>query len=432
MNYDLIIRQAHCIFEDREEVLDLAIKNERFEKIAPSINASATQEINAEKLHLMPGVIDSQVHFREPGLTHKEDLASGSAAAVWGGVTTFLEMPNTNPSTTTVEAINDKLSRAKGRSFADHGFFIGGTEDNLEELVKAEALIGCAGIKIFLGSSTGSLLLNDETALKAIFKNTSATISIHSEDEEILTARTPIRDQATSAHAHPEWRNVESALSSTKKIMALAEETKRKIHILHLSTVDEALWLSERKQFCTMEVTPQHLTLEAPSCYDRLGPYAQMNPPIRDAKHRLGLLKALQDGHIDVIASDHAPHTREEKDLGYPRSPSGMPGVQTLLSVMLTHVDQGNCTRSDLVRWLCHAPARIFRLADKGHISEGLHADFNLIDFTQRSTISNHEMKSKVGWTPFDGLSHQGKLIATYLRGQDARLKARGVPIRRG
>jgi dihydroorotase len=429
--YDLIIRGATVIFDDREERLDVAIKDGVFSELSPNIQASAEQVIDADGLHLMPGVIDSQVHFREPGLTHKEDLESGSLAAAHGGVTTFLEMPNTNPSTTTVEAIRDKVERARGRTWTDHGFFIGATKDNLNELIAAEVLVGCAGIKIFLGSSTGSLLLYDPTALRNIFTQTKATISIHSEDEEILQANIGIRDSATTPHAHPLWRSVESALSSTKKVMNLACECKRKIHILHLSTVDEALWLKDYKEYCTLEVTPQHLTLSAPTCYDQLGTYAQMNPPIRDEHHRAGLLKALQDRIIDVVGSDHAPHTKEEKDKGYPQSPSGMPGVQTILGVMLSHVDRGHFTRSDIVRLLCTKPSEIFKLPSKGKIAVGADADFNLLDFTKKVTISNQDQRSRVGWTPFHGLSYTGALQGTYLRGAPILSSPQGAPIDR-
>lgn len=428
---DLIIKNATCVYPEKTVKQDVAIHKGMIVDTGPNLNLSAKESLDAQGLHLLPGVIDSQVHFREPGLTHKEDLATGSLAAAAGGVTTFLEMPNTAPPTTTREALQEKINLAKGRSYADFGFFIGATEDNVEELVLAQPLEGVAGIKIFLGSSTGSLLLNDERVLFEIFSQTQTTISIHSENEELLTQRMAIRDQATSAHAHPEWRNVDTALSSTQAIVALARKAKRKIHILHVSTADEMEFLAQNKDICTVEVTPQHLTLIAPECYDRLGTYAQMNPPIRDRRHWEGLWKGVQQGIVDVIGSDHAPHTRDEKDRGYPHSPSGMPGVQTMLGLILHHVEQKRLSLNDGVRLIAETPAKLFQLNHKGRIEPGKEADLNLVDFQQRTTIRHGDMRSKTGWTPFDGVDYQGKLVATYLRGRPILEGPNGRPIQR-
>lgn len=430
MKVDLLIKNATCVHSTHLEKSDVAIKDGLIVAMGKNLELEATELLDATGYHLLPGVIDSQVHFREPGLTHKEDLESGSWAAAHGGVTTFLEMPNTHPSTTTLEAVEDKIKRAQGRCWSDFGFFIGATEDNLEELIKAQGLDGVAGIKIFLGSSTGSLLLTDEVALQRIFEHTHCMISIHSENERILTERIPLRDEATTAHAHPVWRNVDSALSSTKRIVELARPFKRKLHILHISTKDEMEFLAQNRDLCTVEVLPQHLTLFAPDCYDRLGTYAQMNPPIREDEHRQGLWKAVKDGVVDVIGSDHAPHTKEEKDKGYPHSPSGMPGVQTMLGLMLYHVEQGRLELTDVVRLLCTKPAQLFSLKGKGEIKVGNDADLNLIDFNDSTTIRHADMKSRVGWTPFDGLKYKGRLLTTWLRGRPILERAQGMAIR--
>jgi dihydroorotase len=427
---DLLIKNALCVHSTHQEKTDIAIAGGVIVAMGANLEVSATEIFEAEGYHLIPGVIDSQVHFREPGLTHKEDLESGSLAAAHGGVTTFLEMPNTNPSTTTLEAIEDKIKRARGRCWSDFGFFIGATEDNLEELLKTQGREGVAGIKIFLGSSTGSLLLTDEVALQKIFEKTTAIISVHSENERILVDRTPLRDQASSAHAHPVWRNVDSALSSTMRIVELARPFKRKLHLLHISTKNEMEFLALNKDLCTVEVLPQHLTLSSPTCYDQLGTYAQMNPPIRDEEHRLGLWQGVKAGVVDVIGSDHAPHTKEEKNRGYPHSPSGMPGVQTMLGVMLSHVERGQLELSDIVRLLCTNPARLFSLKGKGELKVGNDADINILDFNSTTVIKHDEMKSRVGWTPFDGLTYKGRLVTTLLRGRPILEQARGCPIR--
>ncbi len=416
--YDLLIQNILCVDENGSELTDIAVHQGLIQERRLGITTPAEQVIDGTGLTLMPGIIDSQVHFREPGLTHKEDLFSGSLSAASGGVTTFLEMPNTKPSTTTIEALNEKIEIARKNSHVDFGFFIGATIDNLEELKKAHGLPGCCGIKIFLGSSTGSLLLDDETALLKIFQETTLPISIHSEDENIMQERIGIRDVATTAHAHPDWRNVDSALTATKKIVRIARSANRKIHILHLSTGEEALWLQDHRDICTLEVTPQHLTLFAPDCYDRLGTLAQMNPPIREERHKKTLWEVLQKRGIDIVASDHAPHTMAEKELGYPKSPSGMPGVQTLLPVMLSHVADKKLSLQDFVRLTSSEPARLFKLKGKGQIKVGYDADMIILDFNQPSVVVSSEMKSKVGWTPFEGLRSPATLKGTYLRGQ--------------
>ena len=358
--FDLIVRNGTCVLDTGLKKLDVAIKDEKIVLIQEHITQEATKVIDASGKHIFPGIIDTQVHFREPGLTHKEDLSSGSSAAVLGGVTTFLEMPNTNPATTNDKAITEKVELAKKKSHANFGFFMGATSENLEELKKVNDIEGCCGIKIFLGSSTGNLLLFEKEPIQEIFKNTKGIIALHSENEEMLVKNKSIRDNAKTVHAHAEWRNVETALSSTIRIIQIAKECKRKVHVLHITSKEEIEFLSKNKETCTMELTPQHLTLSSPDCYDKLGTYAQMNPPIRSAEHTEGLWSGLKSGFVDVIGSDHAPHTREEKDKGYPNSPSGMPGVQTIFPVLLHHLSNDKLSILEVAKYLCFNPAKLY------------------------------------------------------------------------
>lgn len=416
--YNILIKNAHCINEGKEFKADIAVSGSRIAKIADHLDVHADRVIDATGLTLIPGVLDTQVHFREPGLTHKEDIASGSLSAAAGGVVGFLEMPNTNPSTTNIEALKTKIDIAQKTSSTNFGFFIGATADNIEELIKAQDLPGCCGVKIFLGSSTGSLLLYEEKKLLEIFQKVKMPIAVHSEDEELLNKRMSFRDSATSVHAHPVWRNEETALSSTKKVIELAKRAGRKIHILHISTQEEIEFLAQNKDHCTVEVTPQHLTLSAPECYDELGTYAQMNPPIREERHRQALWKALQNGVVDVIGSDHAPHTKEEKDRPYPNSPSGMPGVQTIFPLMLDHALKGRLSMTQLVQLLCHAPSELYNFKDRGFLKEGYYADFTLFDPKAKTTILHEKMHSRCGWTPFHNKELDGRVCLSLLEGQ--------------
>lgn len=415
--WDLLIKNAQIMATDREFKGDLAVKNGKIADIGPALEGAAKEVIDAQGQTLIPGLIDTQVHLREPGLTHKEDLETGGRAAVLGGVTTFLEMPNTNPPTTTPESIAVKVELAQGRSYANFGFFMGATDNNLESLKKVPDVTGCCGIKIFLGSSTGDLLLYDAKILRQIFRETEGMIAIHSEDEERLIARKSIRDRATHASSHPDWRDVHSALDSTTRVVALAREEQRSLHILHITTKDEIDFLRAHKDLMTVEVTPQHLTLFAPDCYERLGTLAQMNPPIRSREHMDGLWEGIHSGVVDVIGSDHAPHTLEEKGRGYPNTPSGMPGLQTTLPLMLNHVNHGKLTLRKVVDLLCKRPSELYHLGSKGRIEVGLDADLVLIDMTRRHTLKNEEMGSKCGWTPFDGMEVIGMPTTTIVAG---------------
>jgi dihydroorotase len=415
---DLIIRQVSIVTGSKTWVGDVAVSGEKIVQMAPKILDHASQEISGAGLHLIPGVIDTQVHFREPGLTHKEDLESASMAAACGGVTSFLEMPNTKPQTTDVAALKDKLWRAENKSLVDFSFFAGATNDNLSQLKVMEKMPGCPGTKIFVGSSTGNMLVDDENILRSYFRTLKRPIAIHSEDEALLQKNKIIREFSTTALDHERWRSREVALSSTKKIIRLAQDTGKKIHILHITSKEEIEYLAKHKNICTVEVLPQHLTLIAPECYFELGTKAQMNPPIRYLQDNQALWEGIRNGTIDVIGSDHAPHTILEKQKGPVHAPSGLPGVQTMLPLMLEHVHQKKLTLNHVVKLLCENPATLYGIYNKGFLQEDFDADFNLIDLNTTTTIQNKDMKSKCGWTPYDGKTIHGKILATFLRGK--------------
>lgn len=416
--YETIIRNGTLMTPLGPVKKDLALRHSKIAcLLEPGNEEFAPEIIDATGMHVLPGIIDSQVHFREPGLDHKEDLHTGSKAAALGGVTTYLEMPNTNPPTVDAASIGYKVGRGRETSFTNFGFFMGATEHNLENLLSATEVEGCCGIKIFLGSSTGSLLLYDKDKLTKIFESCSLPIALHSENELMLRERRSIRDEAKDVHAHYEWRNVDTALSSTQMILDLARETGKRVHVLHISTKEEMELLATYQDVATVEVTPQHLTLSAPEDYDRLGTYAQMNPPIRTADHRDGLWEGIKKGTVDVIGSDHAPHLKKEKEIGYPNSPSGMPGVQTILPIMLDHVNQGHLTLEKLVELLCLRPATLYSLRNKGKLAIGYDADITIVDMNKTHTISNGEQASKCGWTPYDGKKIKGYPVRTMIHG---------------
>jgi dihydroorotase len=397
--------------------------------------ASAGEVIDARGLHVLPGVIDSQVHFREPGLEWKEDLESGSRAAVLGGVTSVFEMPNTEPTTTDADALADKLTRASGRMHCDHAFYVGGTHENARYLGELERLTGCCGVKVFMGASTGTLLVPDDEGVAAILTHIRRRAAFHSEDEYRLAERRPLA-RTGDWTSHVEVRDAESAIRSTRRLVGLAKGLGKRIHVLHVTTAAEIAYLAEHKDVASVELTPQHLTLTAPEAYERLKGFAQMNPPIREAAHQAALWRGIEMGVADVLGSDHAPHTREEKARPYPASPSGMPGVQTLVPVMLTHVANGRLSLERFVDLTSHGQQRVFGLADKGRIAEGYDADLTLVDLAARRVLRHEDMAARCGWTPFDGMETIGWPMATIIRGltvmRDGDLTApsRGEPIR--
>ena len=417
MTFDLLLKGGTIATPNGIALGDVGVIGGRIAAIGSLGNARAQESFDAKGLHILPGAIDSQVHFREPGNAHKEDLESGSRAAVLGGITGVFEMPNTAPPTTSKAAIEDKLARAKGRMHCDYAFYAGATPANIGALAELEKLPGVCGIKAFLGSSTGSLLLNHPDDIYAALKAGRRRVAVHSEDEDRLVSRKHLAERG-NVQTHPVWRDAEAARSSTERVLRLAKQAGRRLHVLHITTADEIPLLAAAKDFATAETTPQHLTLSAPECYERLGTYAQMNPPIRDEHHRVALWDAVRQGVIDVIGSDHAPHTREEKDRTYPDTPSGMPGVQTLVTILLDHVNKGNLSLERFVDLTASGPQRIFGIAGKGRIALGYDADFTIVDMNLTRTIENKWIASHCGWTPFDGMKTKGWAVATMLRGQ--------------
>lgn len=416
---DLLIECGTVLTPNGAERIDLACVQGRIVALGDlRLDWSAQTHIDASGLHVLPGVIDSQVHFREPGLMHKENLEAGTRGAVLGGVTAVFEMPNTNPLTLWEEDLQAKLEAARGRAWCDHAFYIGGSAANANQLSVLENLPGCAGIKVFMGSSFGDLLADDEAVLRRILSQGRRRLAVHAEDEARLHQRKALVETSGDVRQHPEWRDVESALMATRRILRLAAETGRRLHVLHVSTAEEMTLLAQHKRRVTVEVTPHHLTLCAPDCYERLGSLAQMNPPVRDQRHQDALWRAIQDGLVDVIGSDHAPHTLQEKAKPYPQSPSGMTGVQTLLPVMLDHVHAGRLSLERLVDLTSAGPARIFGLEGKGRIALGFDADLTLVDLGARRTIRNDWIASCSGWTPYDDLDVTGWPVHTIIRGQ--------------
>jgi dihydroorotase len=325
-------------------------------------------------------------------------------------------MPNTEPTTTDAAALADKLSRAKGRMSCDHAFYVGGTHENAAELGELERLPGCCGVKVFMGASTGTLLVPDDAGVAAILTHINRRGAFHSEDEYRLAERRPLA-RTGDWTSHVEVRDAESAIRSTRRLVGLARGLGKRIHVLHVTTAEEIAFLAEHKDVASVEVTPQHLTLTAPDAYERLKGFAQMNPPIREAAHQAALWRGIAMGVADVMGSDHAPHTREEKARPYPASPSGMPGVQTLVPVMLTHVAEGRLSLERFVDLTSHGPQRVFGLADKGRVAEGYDADLTLVDLAARRILRHEDMATRSGWTPFDGFEAKGWPMATIIRG---------------
>ncbi|MEM9055645.1 MAG: dihydroorotase [Pseudomonadota bacterium] len=433
--YDLILRGGTVVSPGGEAVTDIGVVGETIAAIGDLSKADAGEVYDATGLHVLPGVIDSQVHFREPGLEHKEDLETGARSAALGGVCTVFEMPNTNPSTITPDLLIDKLDRAKDRMDTDHAFFAGATNENAQLLTEMEQMPGCCGVKVFMGASTGDLLVKDDAGVERVLRAIKRRAAFHSEDEFRLEER---RDLAVQGDwtSHPVVRDVEAAVSSTRRLLKLARKAGKRIHVLHISTAEEMELLRDAKDVASVEVLPNHLTLAAPEAYERLGAYAQQNPPIREQRHQDALWRALNAGIVDVIGSDHAPHTKEEKDRPYPASPSGTPGVQTMVPVMLTHVANGKLSLQRFVELTSYGQQRVFGIANKGRIAEGYDADFTVVDLKRRETITNEWSKSKSGWTPYEGFEATGWPVATIVRGgfvmRDGEItrKGGGKPVR--
>ena len=413
---DIILKGGTIANHDGIGLRDLAISEGRIVGLGDVSGFSAAETLDCKGLHILPGVIDSQVHLREPGLEHKEDLESGGRAAVMGGVTSVFEMPNTKPLTVTAAALADKVARATNRMYCDFAFYMGGTRENVDQLAEFERLPGCAGIKVFMGSSTGDLLVDDDEGVASILAQTNRRAAFHSEDEARLRQR--LGEQvAGDAASHPVWRDAEAARLCTERLIGIARKAGKRIHVLHISTADEMPLLAANKDVATVEVTTHHLTLSSDD-YARLGTLMQMNPPVRSMEHQRAIWQALQSGVVDILGSDHAPHTLEEKAKPYPASPSGMPGVQTLVPVMLDHVNKGRLSLERFVDLTSHGPARIFGIVCKGRIAEGYDADLTIVDLKKKRRIENKWIESKCGWTPYDGHEVTGWPKGTFVRGR--------------
>jgi dihydroorotase len=436
-SFDVVVRGGRCVLPEGTVPADVGVLDGRIAAIGDLGAATADERIDATRLHVLPGAIDPQVHFREPGFEHKEDLETGTRAAVLGGITSIFEMPNTDPPTTTAAALADKFARAKGRAWCDHAFFVGATPDNAEELGGLEGLPGCAGVKVFMGKSTGNLLVDTDADLRRVLASGTRRVAVHAEDEQRLEARYQELDldHRHDLQLHPEWRDVDTALIATRRLLALARETGRPVHVLHVTTAEEVALLRQHREIATFECTPQHLLLAAPECYAELGSLVKMNPPIRDARHRDALWSAVADGTLDAIASDHAPHTLEEKAKPFPACPSGMTGVQTLLPLLLDAVACGRLSLERLVELCCEGPARVYRARRKGRIAIGADADLVLVDLAARRRIENAWIASRCGWTPFDGREVTGWPVATIVRGRtvvrddEVQGPPRGLPV---
>ena len=432
--FSLIIKNGSCYIDGKLTKTDIGLSGNKIQKIG-KIELNSSKVYDATDKVVLPGIIDTQVHFREPGSTDAEDLESGSRAAVLGGVTSLFEMPNTNPPTSNLVEFDKKLQAAKNRMHSNYAFYFGATPDNADQLARLKDVEGCCGVKLFAGSSTGNLLVDKEADIEKVISSSDRVVSIHSEDEDIIKLRKKFIRKG-DVHSHPEWRNVECAMSSTRRVVKIAERYNKKIHVLHVTTKDEVDFLAMHKKNVTFETTPQHLTLYAPDCYDKLGTYAQMNPPLRTKEHYDRLWVAIKNNIVDVLGSDHAPHLKENKDKEYPNTPSGMPGVQTIFPIMLDHVNNGKLTLQQLINLMCENPCRIFGIKNKGYLKEGFDADLTITDMNKEVTIKNEMIASKCGWTPFNNHKVKGFPVGTIVNGHlvmsDGKviLESKGTPLK--
>jgi dihydroorotase len=417
----LLVRGGRVFQPDGVRLLDLRIRGGLITELGQGLRPAAGEALlDLDGLLVLPGMLDSQVHFREPGLTHKEDLGSGSRAAIAGGVTAYMEMPNTRPNTIDRATLEDKLERAARTSWADHAFFVGATADNVDELAGLERLPGCAGVKIFMGASTGSLLLDGEDDLRRVLAAGTRRVAVHAEDnrrlEQLKTEHGALADHS---RWHPVLRDPETARLAVERLVHTAIACGRPVHVLHTNSRQEMELLETWRDhpLVTVETTPQHLLLTAPGCYDQLGSHAQMNPPVREAEHSQALWAGLRSGLVTVIGSDHAPHTVEEKAKPYPECPSGMPGVETVLPLLLDQVAHGRLRLEDVVRLYSEAPARIYNVLGKGRLLPGFDGDLAIVDPDERWAVSAGHLQSRAGWSPWEGRELCGRVKYTVLRG---------------
>ena len=415
-NLDLILKNGIVFLPQGRTSIDVGIKDGKIVEIGNCVDANKT--IDCTNLFIFPGLIDTQCHFREPGGEHKETIQTGTMAAALGGIVGIFEMPNTNPLTTTPEALDHKINRGIDTAYTDFAYYFGGTYQNSHNLSKWENLDAVCGIKIFMGASTGNLLSATDEEVEAVVSNGQRVIAVHAEDEFLMNEnkKTILKD-SNDVGMHCKWRDVNSSLNATKRVVGLAKKHNRHVHVLHITTSDEMDFLRKNKDTATVEVLPNHLTLSAPDCYEQLGTLAQQNPPIREKHHQDALWKAIEDGTVDIVASDHAPHTLDEKSGTYPNTPSGTPGVQTLLPIMLDHASNGKLSYERLVDLMAYGPIRVHKIKNKCSITKNYDADFTIVDPKKTHVITNEEQASKSAWTPYDGKKITGMPVMTIIRG---------------
>lgn len=418
MHYDLILRHGTCVFPWGEAKADIGVKGQHIASFDVSAEDEADQVIDASHLHILPGLIDSHVHLRDPGKPEVETIETGTRAAALGGVASVLDMPNTNPAITDLSMLQWKRNQINQVANIDVGIYIGATRENTPLLAMLEEEEGVCAVKVFAGSSTGTLMIEDDDGIEAVLRSGHRRVAFHAEDEYRLRERKALFHKGQPYAMHAEWRDAECAFRGTKRVVALAHKTGRPVHILHVSTAEEMAFLAQHRQVASVEVLANHLTQVGPECYERLGGLAVMNPPIRDEHHHKALWAALVDGRVDVVSSDHAPHPLGAKKLPWMECPSGLTGVQTIVPLMLNHVNAGRLSLSHLVDVMAAGPARIYGMPTKGRLAVGFDADFTLVDLKKERIITNDWIASPVGWTPYDGVSVKGWPVGTIVRGR--------------
>lgn len=415
-SYDLILRGGRCVLPWGEAEADIGVRAGRIAAIGALGGAAAEREIDCRGLHVLPGLIDPHVHLRDPGDPAVETIPTGTRAAVLGGIATVFDMPNTTPSITTQKALEEKRAYAQGKSWCDIGFYVGAGKSNIPELAALELEPDVCAVKVFAGSSTGDLLVEDDASLERVMRSGRRRVCYHSEDEYRLQERKPLYAAGGPHRLHAEWRDVECAFLGTRRLMALARETGRPAHILHVSTAEELAYLRDFRDVATVEVLVNHLS-QTDEAYDRLGGYAVMNPPIRDERHMRAAWAAVADGTVDCIGSDHAPHSRANKEKPWPATAAGLTGVQTLVPIMLDHVSAGRLSLGRMVDLMAAGPARVYGALTKGRLAAGFDADFTVVDLRKTRTIEESWIVSPCGWTPFAGQSCTGWPVMTLVRG---------------
>lgn len=434
-HYDLILRGGACATPGGIETLDIGVRDGRIAAMGDLRTDEASETLDCRNLHVLPGLIDPHVHLRDPGDPAVETMATGTKAALLGGLAAVFDMPNTQPSITTREQLDRKRTQIGTEAWCDVGMYVGGTRTNTPELAMLEAQENVCGIKIFAGSSTGDLMIEDDESLERAMRSGRRRISFHSEDEYRLQARKPNYTKGMPHRMHADWRDVEAAFLGTRRLMALARKTGRPAHILHVSTAEELAYMRDFRDVATCELLINHLS-QTDEAYERLGGYAVMNPPIRDARHRDAAWAAVRDGMVDVVGSDHAPHSRAAKERPWPDTAAGLTGVQTLAPLMLDHVNAGRLSLMRLVDLMCAGPARVYGATGKGRLAAGYDADFTIVDMAASRTIEDSWIVSPCGWTPFAGQRVTGWPMMVVLRGGVAMRDdtvlgtARGQPVR--